>query len=183
MRREMVALVFFINDILIHIMKLFSFNIFSTEYICQSIWYPYPYFWQWKYAAASPTIAFNGKQFFFNKNEKWMKMNHQHDVMKKYGPNTENLSHAALRLGTKLWRLRAPLTSLHATFRLKPQTLLPESSVLTIRPLRQPLKFGTKLKRHYYSCTNSTDQGDNRQRRTREREVTAETVWIRPILQ
>ena len=103
--------------------------------------------------------------------------------MKKYGPNTENLSHAALRLGTKLWRLRAPLTFLHATFRLEPQTLLPESSVLTIRPLRQPLKFGTKLKRHYYSCTNSTDQGDNRQRHTREREVTAETVWIRPILQ
>ena len=31
-------------------------------------------------------------------------------VMKKHGSNTENISHAVLRLGTKLWWLRAPLT-------------------------------------------------------------------------
>ena len=68
----MVAFFFFINDIWIHKMKMSSFNIFSTEYNCQSIWYSYPYFWQLKYTVASSTIAFNGKQFFLNK--KW-KMN------------------------------------------------------------------------------------------------------------
>ena len=36
-------------------------------------------------------------------------------VMKKHGSNTENISHAVLRLGTKLWWLRAPLTFLRAT--------------------------------------------------------------------
>ena len=29
-------------------------------------------------------------------------------VMKKHGSNSENISHAVLRLGTKLWWLRAP---------------------------------------------------------------------------
>ena len=44
-------------------------------------------------------------------------------VMKKHGSNTENISHAVLRLGTKLWWLRAPLTFLHATSGFEPQTL------------------------------------------------------------
>ena len=34
-------------------------------------------------------------------------------VMKKHGSNTENISYAVLRLGTKLWWRRAPLTFLH----------------------------------------------------------------------
>ena len=54
--------------------------------------------------------------------------------MKKHGPNSENISQAVLRLGTKQWRLRAPLTFLHATIGIKPQTLLPESNALTTRP-------------------------------------------------
>ena len=61
--------------------------------------------------------------------------------MKKHGLNTENISHAVLRLGTKLWRFRAPLTFLYATSWIKPQSLQPESSGLTTRPLRQPLKI------------------------------------------
>ena len=44
-------------------------------------------------------------------------------VMKKHGSNTENIAHAVLRLGTKLWRLRAPLTFLHTTSGFEPQTL------------------------------------------------------------
>ena len=43
-------------------------------------------------------------------------------VMKKHGSNTENISHAVLRLGTKLWWPRAPLTFLHATSGIEPQT-------------------------------------------------------------
>ena len=31
-------------------------------------------------------------------------------VMKKHGSNTENISQPVLRLGAKLWWLRAPLT-------------------------------------------------------------------------
>ena len=57
-------------------------------------------------------------------------------VMKKHGSNTENISHADLRLGIKLWWLRAPLTFLQVTSGLKPQILQPESSALTTRPLR-----------------------------------------------
>ena len=71
--------------------------------------------------------------------------------MKKHGPNSENISQAVLRLGTKQWRLRAPLTFLHATSGIEPQTLLPESSALPTRPPRQPLKFETMLGRHHYS--------------------------------
>ena len=82
---------------------------------------------------------------------------YQNDVMKKYGPNTENLSHAALRLGTKLWRLRAPLTFLHATSGFEPLTLLPESSALTTRPLRQPLKVGPYVRRHSQAYTLAVD--------------------------
>ena len=74
-------------------------------------------------------------------------------VMKKHGPNSENISQAVLRLGTKQWRLRAPLTFLHATSGIEPQTLLPESSALPTRPPRQPLKFETMLGRHHYSST------------------------------
>ena len=44
-------------------------------------------------------------------------------LIKKHGSNTENIYHAVLRLGTKLWWLRAPLTFLHATSGIKPQTL------------------------------------------------------------
>ena len=69
------------------------------------------------------------------------------DVMKKHGSNTENISHAVLRLGTKLWWLRAPLTFLHATSGNEPHTPLPESSALHTRPPRQPLKFETMLGR------------------------------------
>ena len=70
--------------------------------------------------------------------------------MKKHGSNAENISHAVLRLGTKLWWHGAPLTFLHATSGFDPQTLQPESSALTTRPLRQPLKFETMLGRHHY---------------------------------
>ena len=45
-------------------------------------------------------------------------------VMKKHGSNTENISHAVLRLGTKLWWLRAPLTLLHASSGIEPRTLV-----------------------------------------------------------
>ena len=38
--------------------------------------------------------------------------------MKKHGSNTENISPAVLRLGTKLWWHIAPLTFLHATMTL-----------------------------------------------------------------
>ena len=44
-------------------------------------------------------------------------------VMKKHGSNTENISRAVLRLGTKLWWLRAPLTFLHAASGFELQTL------------------------------------------------------------
>ena len=57
--------------------------------------------------------------------------------MKKHG------SHAVLRLGTKLWWLRAPLTFLHATSGTEPWALFKELNALTTRPLRQPLKFET----------------------------------------
>ena len=47
--------------------------------------------------------------------------------MKKNGPNSENVSQAVLRLGTKQWRLRAPLTILqpwdHATTPDSPSTV------------------------------------------------------------
>ena len=44
-------------------------------------------------------------------------------VKKKHGSNAENISHAVLRLGTKLWWLRAPLTFLHVTSGFEPPTL------------------------------------------------------------
>ena len=47
-------------------------------------------------------------------------------VMKKHGSNTEYISQAVLRLGTELWRLRAPLTFLHVTSGIEPPTLFPE---------------------------------------------------------
>ena len=78
-------------------------------------------------------------------------------VMKNQSPIPENISQAVLRLGTKLWRLRAPLTFLHATSGFEPLTLLPESSALTTRPQRQPLKVGPYVRRHHYSSTISTD--------------------------
>ena len=101
--------------------------------------------------------------------------------MKKHGSNTENISQAVFRLGTKLWLLRALLTFLHATSRIEPQTLFPEPSVLTTKPLRQPLKFENMLGRHHYSSTTETDQGNNRHWHTREREVTVETVWKKRV--
>ena len=64
-------------------------------------------------------------------------------VMKKHGSNKENISQAVLRLGTKLWWLRAPITFLHVTIGIELRTLLPESNALTTRPMRQPLKFET----------------------------------------
>ena len=73
--------------------------------------------------------------------------------MKKHGPNSENISQAVLRLGKKQWRFRAPLTFLHATIGIEPQTLLPESSALTTRPPRQTLKLETMLGRIHYSST------------------------------
>ena len=36
-------------------------------------------------------------------------------VFEKFDPDIENTYHAILRIGTKQWRFRAPLTFLHAT--------------------------------------------------------------------
>ena len=103
--------------------------------------------------------------------------------MKKDGSNTENTSHAVLRLGTKLWWLRAPLTFLHVTIGIEPQTLLPESNALTTRPLRQTLKFETM----WDAITIPPPLKPIKERQTVactwEREVTIEIVWIRSILQ
>ena len=65
--------------------------------------------------------------------------------MKKQGLNLESISRVAFRLGTKLWRLRAPLTFHHATVRIEPQTQWPEPRVNTKRLRRQPLICDTTV--------------------------------------
>ena len=59
----------------------------------------------------------------------------------------------------KLWWLRAPLTFLHATIGVDPQTLLPDSCTQPTRPLKQPLKFEIVWGQRHYSSTTLTDQG------------------------